>query len=91
MIAWFLVGLVIGAVAGTAGAWYWFTQRPGPAARVAEAPILESPPAPDDLSQTAQRFLTDLERKYEGIGSAGPEATAPKRRRKRPEPPAPVE
>lgn len=95
MLGWLLLGFVLGAVAGAGGAWYWFTLHPRPAPRGAAGPgVLEGPAATggenlDDLSQTAKRLVTDLEKKYEGIGSATAETPAPKRRRtKRAPPPA---
>lgn len=87
MLPWLLLGFVLGVAAGAGGAWYWFTQHPRPGVRGAGGPqVLQAPAASagenlDDLSQTAKRFLTDLEKKYEGISSSA--AETPKARKKR--------
>jgi hypothetical protein len=87
---------LLGLIAGAAGMWAvlaWLGQRP----ETASPPVPSAPhssravpafgigeEAPDSMSQTAQRLVTDLERKFEGVVSAEPEkAPAPRRRRTR--------
>ncbi len=93
MYAWLLVAFLCGAVAGGLATWL-LSRRSRPAASPAAATRTPSPlpPPPDreatrpaddvvsSLSETSQRMLTDLERRYEGRQEAEPEA--PKRRRK---------
>ena len=94
MYAWLLLAFLCGAAAGGLAAWYLLKRRlRAPAANPAAARTpspLPAPPGPEappesghavsSLSESSQRMLTDLERRYEGRQEAEPEA--PKRRRK---------
>ncbi len=76
----FLLGLGVGAVAT-----WWVLGAPSVPAPPA-APARPEPEtvdeAPDSMSLTAQRLLTDLEKKYEGAVAVGDEeAPTPKRAR----------
>jgi hypothetical protein len=87
---------LLGLIAGGAGMWAllaWLGRQPEAVSQ--PAPRVPRPPraapalgvgeeAPDSMSQNAQRLVTDLERKFEGVVKAEPEkAPAPRRRRAR--------
>ncbi len=86
----FLLGLGIGAVAT-----WWVLGAPAVPAPPAVPAVPDVEPvdeAPDSMSLTAQRLLTDLERKYEGAVATGDEeAPRPKRPRAKRMPGATVE
>jgi hypothetical protein len=77
----FLLGLGIGATA----TWWVLGGPPVPAPTPAPARPTPEPAdeAPDSMSLTAQRLLTDLERKYEGTVATGDEEAADKAKRPR--------
>lgn len=87
MVAWILLAFVAGAAAGGAGVWLWLSRRPAPAVHPTR-PLRLDRDAPaevelDGMSKTAQRLVTDLERKYEGVRSAPDEVATSKRARPR--------
>ena len=77
----FLLGLGIGAAA----TWWILGGPPVPAPTTTPArpPLEPADEAPDSMSLTAQRLLTDLERKYEGTVATGEEEAADKPKRPR--------
>jgi hypothetical protein len=77
----FLLGLGVGALA----IWWLLGGPPLPSPSTAPArPGLEpADEVPDSMSLTAQRLLTDLERKYEGTVATGDEEAADKPKRPR--------
>jgi hypothetical protein len=77
----FLLGLALGALA----IWWLLGGPPLPAPTTTPArPGLEpADEVPDSMSLTAQRLLTDLERKYEGAVATGDEEGAAKPKRPR--------
>ena len=56
---------------------------PAPTTTPARPPLEPADEAPDSMSLTAQRLLTDLERKYEGTVATGEEEAADKPKRPR--------
>ena len=94
MAAWIVLAFILGLAFGAAGSWYLFRRPPARAAPsvARHSELAPGATAPDDsMSLTAQRLLDDLERKYEGVTSAGagePEAprrkAAPRSARRRP-------
>jgi hypothetical protein len=87
MAAWILLAFVLGLAIGAAGSWHLIRSRPAgappPAVRRPELP--QGARAPDDsMSLTAQRLVSDLERKYEGVTAAGAEEPKAPRRKSGP-------
>ena len=95
MAAWIVLAFLLGLACGAAGSWYLLRRQPVNAAPAVarSSELAPRAAAPDDsMSLTAQRLLSDLERKYEGVTTAGPgEPDAPRRksapRTTRPRPP----
>ena len=83
----FLLGLAAGA-----GATWWLLGGPtvpSPQAAPTRPTLVPAEEVPDSMSLTAQRLLSDLERKYEGAVADDEGAAKPKRpRAKRPRRPA---
>ncbi len=84
MAGWIVLAFVLGLAAGAAGSWYLIRSRPAgappPAVRRPDLPPGEGAPV-DSMSLTAQRLVSDLERKYEGVTAAGAgELEAPRRK-----------
>ena len=82
MAFWFAVVFLLGILAGSASTWWLLDGRvitPPPPPH----PILEpEEEVPDNMSLTAKRLVTDLEKKYEGVTIAADDAeTKPKRPR----------
>ena len=82
MAAWIVLAFILGLACGVAGSSYLTRRLPNaahrPAARRTDPATGEV--APDDsMSLTAQRLLSDLERKYEGVTTAG-EPDVPRRK-----------
>ncbi len=86
MAGWIVLAFAVGLAVGAAGSWYLFRSRPAappPAARRPDLPPGQG--APDDsMSLTAQRLVSDLERKYEGVTAAGAEEPETPRRKSGP-------
>jgi hypothetical protein len=86
---WFVFTFLLGLGIGAVGTWWILGGPPVPAPTPAPAhptlePADEAPEeAPDSMSLTAQRLLTDLERKYEGTVATGDEEAADKPKRPR--------
>ena len=84
MLSWVLLAFMVGAAAGGAGVWLWFSRRPASTVQPV-APLTLDRAGPevelDGMSLTAQRLLTDLERK--GVRSAPDELATPKQARVR--------
>jgi hypothetical protein len=82
---WIVFAFLLGLAGGAAATWWLLGGPPVPAPNAAPGrPTLEpADEAPDSMSLTAQRLLTDLERKYEGAVASGDEETADKPKRPR--------
>jgi len=86
---WFVFTFLLGLGIGAVGTWWILGGPPVPAPTTTPAhPAVESADeapdeAPDSMSLTAQRLLTDLERKYEGTVATGDEDAADKPKRAR--------
>ena len=82
---WIVFAFLLGLAIGAAATWWLLGGPPVPAPTAAPVrPTLEPPDeAPDSMSLTAQRLLTDLERKYEGTVATGDEEAADKPKRPR--------
>jgi hypothetical protein len=93
---WFAVVFLLGLLAGSASTWWLLDGRviaPTAAPLPHPSPTVEED-VPDSMSLTAQRLVSDLEKKYEGVTSAADDAEAkPKRprapRKRRPAPEEP--
>jgi hypothetical protein len=90
---WIVFAFLLGLAVGAAATWWLLGGPPVPTPPTAATrPSLEAgDEVPDSMSLTAQRLLTDLEKKYEGaVASGDEEADKPKRSRaKRARRPAP--
>jgi hypothetical protein len=77
----FLLGLGVGALA----IWWLLggPPLPAPSTTPGRPPLEAADEVPDSMSLTAQRLLTDLERKYEGAVATGDEEGAAKLKRPR--------
>jgi hypothetical protein len=82
MAFWIVFTFLLGLGVGAGATWWILGGPPVPAPAAASAPpgLAPADEAPDSMSLTAQRLLTDLERKYEGTLAAGDEEAAKPRR-----------
>jgi hypothetical protein len=81
---WIVFAFLLGLGVGAAATWWLLGAPPVPApSAVPIRPTMEAgDAAPDSMSLTAQRLLTDLERKYQGAVATGDEEDVkPKRPR----------
>ena len=85
VVFWIGFAFLLGLAFGAAATWWLLGGPPVPAPTSAPVrPTLEpADEAPDTMSLTAQRLLTDLERKYEGAVATGDEEASDKPRRPR--------
>jgi hypothetical protein len=89
---WFAVVFLLGLLAGSASTWWLLDGRviaPTLPPTPLPHPVVEpEEDVPDNMSLTAKRLVTDLERKYEGMTSAAddgePKPKRPRAPRKRP-------
>lgn len=95
-MAWIVFAFLLGLVIGAGGAWWLLGGPPvlapqAPSAAPSPRTVLEpEEEAPDSMSLTAKRLVTDLERKYEGaVAGDDEEAAKPKRPRAKRAPRAP--
>ena len=83
---WFAVVFLLGILAGSASTWWLLDGRviaPPPTPAPLPHPVHEpEEEVPDNMSLTAKRLVTDLEKKYQGVTTAAADAEAkPKRPR----------
>jgi hypothetical protein len=82
---WFVFTFLLGLGIGAAATWWILGGPPVPTPTAAPVSHQLEPAdeAPDSMSLTAQRLLTDLERKYEGTVATGDEEAVDKPKRPR--------
>ena len=85
MAFWIVFAFLLGLAIGAGTTWWLFGGPPIPASPSAPTgPTLEpGEEVPDSMSLTAQRLLTDLEKKYQGAVASGDEEEAAKPKRPR--------
>ena len=83
MAFWIVFVFLLGLAIGAGVTWWLFGGPPVPSATPAPSrPAIEpAEDVPDSMSLTAQRLLTDLERKYEGAVATGDEEGSAKPKR----------
>jgi hypothetical protein len=82
---WIVFAFLLGLALGAAATWWLLGGPPVPAPTPAPArpPLEPGEEVPDSMSLTAQRLLTDLEKKYQGAVANGDEEEAAKPKRAR--------